>query len=118
MFGCYAHRNSAMILPALGTFGTMGRNIFCDTGFRDWDLSVTKLTKFQERLTMQFRAEYINILNHPNFANRYGGQVALVLALSPIPRSRTSSAADVPRPTRPAAIPCSPLAGIAPCNWA
>jgi outer membrane receptor protein involved in Fe transport len=71
--GCYAQGNSAMIPPAGGTFGTMGRNIFRDSGFRDWDLSVTKTTKFQERLTAQFRAEFFNILNHPNFANPYGG---------------------------------------------
>jgi hypothetical protein len=71
--GCYIQGNSVMIPPAAGTFGTMGRNIFRDSGFRDWDLSVTKTTKFKERLTAQFRAEFFNILNHPNFANPYGG---------------------------------------------
>lgn len=35
------------------------------------DLSVTKSWKFQERLTAQFRAESVNILNHPNFMNPY-----------------------------------------------
>ena len=70
--GCYAQGNSAMIPPAAGTFGTMGRNIFRDSGFRNWDLSVTKQMKFQERLTAQFRAEFFNILNHPNFTNPYG----------------------------------------------
>ena len=73
MFGCYAQGGSAMIPAALGTFGTMGRNIFRDSGFHNWDLSVTKQMKFQERLTAQFRAEFFNILNHPNFANPYGG---------------------------------------------
>jgi len=73
MFGCYAQGSSAMIPAALGSFGTMGRNIFRDSGFRNWDLSVTKTTKFQERFTAQFRAEFFNILNHPNFANPYGG---------------------------------------------
>jgi outer membrane receptor protein involved in Fe transport len=72
-FGCYAQGTSAMIPPGLGTFGTMGRNIFRDSGFRNMDLSVTKQTKFRERLTAQFRAEFFNILNHPNFANPYGG---------------------------------------------
>ncbi len=71
--GCYAQGNSALIPPVTGTFGTMGRNIFRDSGFRDWDLSITKTTKFQERLTAQFRAEFFNIINHPNFANPYGG---------------------------------------------
>ena len=63
-----------MIPPALGTFGNMGRNTFRDTGFRNWDLSVAKAWKFTERFSAQFRAEFFNVLNHPNFANPYGGQ--------------------------------------------
>jgi hypothetical protein len=63
-----------MIPPALGTFGTMGRNLFRDSAFRNWDFSVTKNFKFGERLTAQFRAEFFNILNHPDFANPFGGQ--------------------------------------------
>ncbi|HEY2422591.1 MAG TPA: hypothetical protein VGH55_00715 [Chthoniobacterales bacterium] len=62
-----------MIPPALGTFGTMRRNIFRDSGFRNWDLSVTKDWKFGEALTAQFRVEFFNVFNHPNFANPYGG---------------------------------------------
>jgi outer membrane receptor protein involved in Fe transport len=72
-FGCYAQGNSVMIPPEPGTFGTMSRNPFRDPGLRDWDLSVTKSWKFKERLTAQFRAELFNVLNHPNFANPYGG---------------------------------------------
>lgn len=72
--GCYMKGNSVMIPPALGTFGTMGRNMFRDSGFRNWDLSVAKNWKFTERFGAQFRAEFFNILNHPNFANPYGGQ--------------------------------------------
>jgi hypothetical protein len=72
-FGCYAQKNSIMIPPALGSFGTMRRNMFRDSGFRDLDLSVTKDWRFRERLTAQFRAEFFNILNHPSFANPYGG---------------------------------------------
>jgi hypothetical protein len=74
LFGCYAQGNSVMIPPALGTFGTMGRNIFPDSGFRNFDLSVAKNWHFGERFRTQFRAEFFNILNHPNFANPYGGQ--------------------------------------------
>jgi hypothetical protein len=73
-FGCYAKGSSIMIPPALGTFGTMGRNTFRDSGYRNWDFSVMKTWKFGERLSTQFRAEFFNILNHPNFANPYGGQ--------------------------------------------
>ena len=74
LYGCFAKGNSVLIPPALGTFGTMGRNIFPDSGFRNWDLSVAKNWKFGERLAAQFRIEFFNVLNHPNFANPYGGQ--------------------------------------------
>jgi hypothetical protein len=74
LFGCYAQGGSVMIPPALGTFGTMGRNIFPDSGFRNFDFSVAKNWHFGERYRAQFRAEFFNILNHPNFANPYGGQ--------------------------------------------
>jgi hypothetical protein len=70
-FGCYAKGRSILIPPAIGTFGTAGRNIFRDSGYRNWDLSVFKSFKFKERLTAQFRAEFFNVLNHPNFANPF-----------------------------------------------
>jgi hypothetical protein len=54
----------------------MGRNIFRDSGFRNWDLSVTKQVRFGERLNAQFRAEFFNVLNHPNFTNPYGASSA------------------------------------------
>ncbi len=73
-FGCYANGKSALIPPAFGTFGTMGRNIFRDTGFKNVDLSVAKNFKFGEHFGAQFRAEFFNIFNHPNFANPFGGQ--------------------------------------------
>ena len=72
--GCYAQGNSIMIPPPLGTFGTMGRNIFPDSGFRNVDFSLAKNWHFGERFRAQFRAEFFNIFNHPNLANPYGGQ--------------------------------------------
>jgi len=73
--GCYVSLNGkSFLLPnAAGTFGDLGRNVFRDTGFRNLDLSVSKNWKFKERLTAQFRAEMFNVLNHPNFANPWGG---------------------------------------------
>jgi Carboxypeptidase regulatory-like domain/TonB dependent receptor len=73
LFGCYANGNSILIPNGLGTFGTMGRNVFRDTGFHNVDLSVSKNFKFSERLRAQFRIETFNIFNHPNFANPNGG---------------------------------------------
>ncbi len=73
-FGCYAKGSSIMIPPPLGQFGNMGRNTLQDSGFKNFDLSIAKNWHFGEKLRTQFRAEFFNILNHPNFANPYGGQ--------------------------------------------
>ncbi len=73
-FGCYAKGSSIMIPPPLGQFGNMGRNTLQDSGFKNFDLSIAKNWHFGEKLRAQFRAEFFNILNHPNFANPYGGQ--------------------------------------------
>jgi hypothetical protein len=72
--GCYRMKNSVMTPPAPGTFGLMGRNLFRDSGFKNWDFSVDKLWKWRDRYGAQFRAEFFNILNHPSFANPFGGQ--------------------------------------------
>jgi len=59
---------SAVMTPQEpGTFGNMRRNILRTPGFYNWDASVTKLVKFNERLNMQLRAEFFNVLNHANF---------------------------------------------------
>lgn len=71
--GCFVKGNSVAVPPATGTYGNSGRNTFRDSGFRNWDVSVVKNWTFRERLTTQFRAEFFNVLNHPNFANPYGG---------------------------------------------
>ena len=73
-WGCYVMGKSMMLPPAVGSFGTMGRNTFRDFGFRNTDFSAMKNFRFGERLNMQFRAEFFNLFNHPNFANPFGGQ--------------------------------------------
>jgi hypothetical protein len=70
--GCYFKGHSMYIPPALGTYGTAPRNLWPASPFKNLDLSVTKSWKFRELLTAQFRAEFFNILNHPNFTNPYG----------------------------------------------
>jgi hypothetical protein len=73
-FGCYAAGNSVMMAPPLGSFGNMGRNMFQDDGFKNFDFSLAKNFHFGETMRLQARAEFFNIFNHPNFANPYGGQ--------------------------------------------
>ena len=63
---------SVMTPPKHGTFGTMGRNIFRDTGFKDVDFSVFKDFRFKERIGAEFRFEVFNLFNHPIFANPSG----------------------------------------------
>jgi hypothetical protein len=70
--GCYVSGKSVMTPPTAGTFGTMGRNIFRDTGFKNVDFSVFKDFKFKERFGAEFRFEVFNLFNHPVFANPYG----------------------------------------------
>jgi hypothetical protein len=64
-----------MVPPTFGTFGTMGRGLFRDPGFKNLDFSVFKDFKWKERYGAEFRVEFFNILNHPNLANPYGGVV-------------------------------------------
>jgi hypothetical protein len=71
--GCYMQGSTILIPPAAGTIGNAGRGIFRGAGFKDWDLSVVKDERlFKERLTAQFRAEFFNVLNHPNLYNPTG----------------------------------------------
>ncbi len=58
----------AFAQPADGTFGNLGRDQIYGPGFRNLDFSVTKNFQFHENLVLQFRAEFFNIFNHPNFA--------------------------------------------------
>jgi hypothetical protein len=70
--GCFANNGSVMTPPTAGTFGTMGRNIFRDSGFKNLDFSVFKNFTFKERYSAQFRLEVFNVLNHPIPENPYG----------------------------------------------
>ena len=71
--GCYALGNSILIPAAYGSYGTLGRNVFRSMPYYNWDLSLTKVWKFHERVRTQFRAEFFNVLNHPNISNPFGG---------------------------------------------
>jgi hypothetical protein len=85
--GCYISVNGASYItpPAIGTFGNMGRNIFRDQGFKNWDLSIFKNFKFKERYGVQARWEVFNILNHPIAANPSGASSFVNTGNSPGP---------------------------------
>jgi Carboxypeptidase regulatory-like domain/TonB dependent receptor-like, beta-barrel len=48
--------------------GNSGRNRFYGPGLTTVDFSIFKNFSFRERYKMQFRAEFFNVMNHPNFA--------------------------------------------------
>ena len=64
--------------PASAPYGDVGRNSFRAPNFDQWDLSVVKNLRIQEKARVQFRAEFFNVLNHTNFG---------------IPNTQTTSAA-------------------------
>jgi hypothetical protein len=55
--------------PGSRHFGNLGRNSLLGPDFRQFDFSIFKDTSITERLKVQFRAEFYNIFNHPNFAS-------------------------------------------------
>ena len=50
-------------------FGNSGVGILLGPGSHNWDIALTKLTPVREGHTLQFRAEFFNAFNHPNFQN-------------------------------------------------
>jgi hypothetical protein len=57
---------NAFVLPGAGTYGNLGRGVFRGPGLADLDVSLFKNTVLSERTSLQFRAEFFNVLNHPN----------------------------------------------------
>ena len=56
--------------PALATYGTAPRNFLRGPGRANFDLAVSKTTALVgERMKLEFRAEFFNILNHAEFGN-------------------------------------------------
>jgi len=53
-------------------FGNSGRNILFGPGLVDVDASLIKRFTIVDRLKTEFKAEFFNILNHPNFAQPDG----------------------------------------------
>ncbi|MGB2888345.1 MAG: hypothetical protein WBC04_11660 [Candidatus Acidiferrales bacterium] len=54
-------------MPANGTYGNVGRDTLIGPGLAELDASLLKNTVLTERLKLQFRAEFFNILNSVNF---------------------------------------------------
>jgi Carboxypeptidase regulatory-like domain len=59
---------NAFSAPAYGTVGNAGRDSLVGPGYADWDFSLLKSTQITQRFRLQFRAEFFNLLNHPNLS--------------------------------------------------
>ncbi|MGI9073170.1 MAG: carboxypeptidase regulatory-like domain-containing protein [Bryobacteraceae bacterium] len=59
---------NAFPLPADYTFGNSGRNVLIGPGVNLVDGSIRKEFATTETQRLEFRAEFFNMLNHPNFA--------------------------------------------------
>jgi hypothetical protein len=56
----------AFSLPAAGTYGNLGRGTLDGPGLADVDVSLAKDSALSERIKVQFRAEFFNVLNRAN----------------------------------------------------
>ncbi|MDQ1470401.1 MAG: hypothetical protein QOJ99_1881 [Bryobacterales bacterium] len=60
---------NAFVLPTVGTFGNLGRGVLTGPSLTNLDLSLFRTFAVRERLNLQFRSEFFNVLNHANFAS-------------------------------------------------
>jgi hypothetical protein len=58
---------AAFVAAPKGAFGNAGRNTIIGPRTNSADFSVLKSTRITERANLQFRAEFFNLFNHPNF---------------------------------------------------
>ncbi|MSO20667.1 MAG: TonB-dependent receptor [Acidobacteria bacterium] len=61
---------SGFILPPVGTYGIVGRNVLLGPGFASFDSSLRKdiPVGLKEGSRLEFRADFFNLLNRANFA--------------------------------------------------
>jgi hypothetical protein len=57
----------AFSLPEAGFYGNLGRNVLLGPGLVSLDGAAHKTIRVTERQSVQFRAEFFNLGNHPNF---------------------------------------------------
>jgi hypothetical protein len=65
--GCYMQGGGVLTPPAFGTIGNATRGLFHSQPFYNVDFSIFKEWKYKERYTAEFRAEFFNLFNRPDF---------------------------------------------------
>jgi hypothetical protein len=75
---------------AIGLEGDARRTFFHGPGVNNWNLALHKDTRLNERLNLQFRADFFNFFNHAQFATPSGilsGTFGQVTQTSQLPRT-------------------------------
>ncbi len=63
--------SSSDCIPGTRHFGNEGRDSLHGPTYKQWDVAIYKDTALGERVKLQLRADFFNLLNHPNFANPF-----------------------------------------------
>jgi hypothetical protein len=103
------------VFAPYGTLGNSGRDSLNNPNFSNIDFAIFKDTRINEKLTVQLRAEFFDVLNHANFVV---GPQAYLMSVSALV-TPTSAGANYSQLGNPAAyaLPSSgnPLGGVF-CN--
>jgi Carboxypeptidase regulatory-like domain len=63
--------NAQYILAQVGALANAGRNTLPTEPINNWDLTVAKNFIIRERFRLQFRADFLNAFNHPQYTPGY-----------------------------------------------
>src|SRR5579864_7131757 len=66
MIGNPDHWFDTSVFAAVSSFGDLGRNVVTGPAFNNTDLSIMKNSVIAEKIRVQFRAEFFDVLNHAN----------------------------------------------------
>jgi hypothetical protein len=58
---------TAFQIPDAGTFGNSGRNVIIGPGIQNIDLALARTFRLSDATRAQFRTDFYNAFNHPNF---------------------------------------------------
>jgi len=58
---------SKLVNPAPGQLGNAGKGVIRGSGNNKWDLIISKFLRIGERQHVEFRSEFFNVFNHPQF---------------------------------------------------
>ena len=104
---------AAFTIPTGAVQGDLGRNALRGFGATQVDLTLRRQFRLRERLSLQARADFFNIFNHPNFGPPSTTSVLLYSGNRPRCWERRWEAAA----RMAASIRCIKSAARARCNW-